>query len=105
MEMEGIPLAEMKEGANRLASEGRTVVFVAGEKKLLGLIGLSDVPKDSAKDAVRVLQGMGLKVAMLTGDNASTAGTIGATLGIERVLSDRSSGRQGGRNPEITGRP
>ena len=59
--------------AARLAGEGKTVVFVAGGGRAIGLMGFSDLPKPSARAAVAALKGMGLKVAMITGDNAATA--------------------------------
>ncbi|MDD5170920.1 MAG: copper-translocating P-type ATPase, partial [Syntrophales bacterium] len=88
MEQEGVDLGGLESDAARLAAAGKTVVFVAGEGKLLGVIGLSDVPKDSARGAVRALQSMGLTVMMMTGDNASTARAIGEVLGIDRILSE-----------------
>ena len=88
MVQEGIELGELAADASRLAAAGKTVVFVAGEGKLLGLIGLADTPKESAAAAVRTLQSLGLTVAMMTGDNAGTARAIGAALGIGMVLSE-----------------
>ncbi len=69
--------------AAALAGEGKTVVYVALEKKVMGLIALADVPKASAKQAVESLKSRGLKVAMVTGDNAGTAKSIAAQLGID----------------------
>jgi Cu+-exporting ATPase len=74
--------------AAKLADEGKTVVYVALEKTVIGLIALADTPKTSAKKAIENLKGRGLKVAMITGDNAGTAKAIAAQLGIENVLAD-----------------
>ena len=51
-------------------------------------MGFSDLPKPSAQAAVAALKGMGLKVAMITGDNAATGKAMGKALGIERVLAE-----------------
>ncbi len=74
--------------AERLAAEGKTSVFVAEGSRLLGLLGFSDQRKPSAAAAVAALKGMGLKVAMITGDNAGTANAMGKILGIDRILAE-----------------
>lgn len=74
--------------AVRLAGDGKTSVFVAEGGRLLGLLGFSDQPKPSASAAIAELKGMGLKVAMITGDNEGTANAMGKTLGIDRILSE-----------------
>jgi len=51
-------------------------------------VALSDVPKDTAAEAVEALKGMGLKVAMITGDNENTARATGRALGIDRVMAE-----------------
>ena len=68
--------------------EGKTVVYVALEKTVIGIIALADTPKASAKQAIENLKSRGLKVAMITGDNEGTAKAIAGQLGIERVLAD-----------------
>jgi Cu+-exporting ATPase len=78
----------MKGDAARLADEGKTSVFVAEDGRVLGLLGFSDQPKPSAAAAVAALKGMGLKVAMITGDNAGTAKAMGKILGIDRILAE-----------------
>jgi Cu+-exporting ATPase len=74
--------------ALRLSGEGKTSVFAAEGGRILGLLGFSDRPKPSAAAAIAALKGMGLKVAMITGDNAGTAGAMGKTLGIDRILAE-----------------
>jgi Cu+-exporting ATPase len=54
----------------------------------VGIIALSDVPKETAAEAVATLRHMGLRVALITGDNESTADAVARTLGIDRVLAD-----------------
>jgi len=88
LEGEGIAGGELENEAARLADEGKTSVFVSEGGRVLGLLGFSDQPKPSAAAAVAALKGMGLKVAMITGDNAGTAKAMGKTLGIDRILAE-----------------
>lgn len=88
MQKENISTSALDDAADRLALAGKTVVYVARDKKAFGLIALADVPKSSAKKAVEVLQGRGLKVAMVTGDNMGTAQAIARQLGIDKVLAE-----------------
>lgn len=70
------------------ARQGRTAVGVASGNQLLGMLALADVLKDEARSAVQGLVKSGLKVAMITGDNKSTAQAIAQEAGIERVSSE-----------------
>jgi P-type Cu+ transporter len=88
MREEGIPLNDFELAADRLAHEGKTCVFIAKKGVVIGLMALSDTVKASAKRAVAELKSMGLAVSMITGDNTSTAKTIGDSLGIDRVMAD-----------------
>jgi len=88
MDDQSVSVSTFNDAAAKLAGEGKTVVYVALEKKIIGLIALADVPKASAKQAVESLKRRGLKVAMVTGDNAGTAKSIAAQLGIERVMAE-----------------
>jgi Cu+-exporting ATPase len=88
METSGVKMNGLAEAATRLAGEGKTCVFVAEGNGVIGLLGLSDVPKASAAEALKVLRNMGLNVAMITGDNVQTARAVGAALGIDQVFAD-----------------
>jgi Cu+-exporting ATPase len=88
MKSEDVPVDKLDEQANQFIREGKTVVYVSSEKNVLGLIALADEPKASAKPAIERLKSMGLKVVMITGDNAGTAQAIAHQLGIERILAD-----------------
>ena len=90
LEKEGVVAggADIDSEAVRLAGDGKTSVFVAEGGRLLGLLGFSDQPKPSACAAIAELKRMGLKVAMITGDNEGTANAMGKTLGIDRILSE-----------------
>ncbi len=73
--------------AERLMSEGKTVVFVAIDGRLAGLLAVADPIKDGSRDAVRVLRRMGLDVVLLTGDNERVAMAIARAIGVERVVA------------------
>lgn len=94
MEAQGIALGELAVGAARLQGSGRTIVHVAMEGRLLGLIAIADAVRPTAADAVRTLRASGVKVAMLTGDNRPTAERIAADLGIDIVLADVLPGQK-----------
>ncbi len=83
----GVETVAMQEAAIRLASEGRTLMFVAGRGKLLGLIGIADPIKEGSREAVAGLRRMGIEVVLVTGDNAGTAQSIAKQAGIERVVA------------------
>jgi Cu+-exporting ATPase len=91
-----VALNGFDERAKALASQGKTCVFVARENKVVGVIGISDVAKESAREAVSALKTMGLNVAMITGDNESTARAVGAAVKIERVLAEVLPGDKAG---------
>jgi Cu+-exporting ATPase len=77
-------LSEVEE----LESQGKTVMFLAAEGKLAGLIAVADTVKDSAKEAVKELQNLGVEVYMITGDNERTAKAIASQVGITNVLAE-----------------
>jgi Cu+-exporting ATPase len=88
IEQEPLIFNGLAETGTRLSLEAKTCVFVAEGEQVAGIVALSDVPKDTAAETVKALQTMGLKVAMITGDNESTARAMGRTLGIDRVLAE-----------------
>lgn len=76
---------EMATRADELRSLGRTVMFVGVDGKFAGLVAVADPIKESTPDAIRQLHALGLRVIMLTGDNARTARTVADQLGIDDV--------------------
>ncbi len=78
-------MSALDQRASDFERQGRTVMFVAADKKLAGLLAVSDTIKSSTPEAVRTLHNLGLRVIMLTGDNQETARTVAETLGIDRV--------------------
>ena len=76
-------LAALDQRADALQLQGRTVMHVAIDRRLAGLIAVSDPIKDSTPEAVRSLHDLGLRLIMLTGDSEQTARTVAARLGID----------------------
>lgn len=83
-----IDIEELSEKSNQLAEEGKTPMYVAIEGKIGGLIAVADTVKPSSKEAVETLHEMGIKVAMITGDNRKTAEAIAKQVGIDIVLAE-----------------
>ncbi len=82
-----VEIALQKE-SDYLAQQGKTPMYVAIDDKLAGIIAVADVVKPSSKRAIEVLHGMGIEVAMITGDNRKTAEAIAGQVGIDRVLAE-----------------
>ncbi len=79
---------EIREKAEGLSSQGKTPLFFAKDKKLLGIIAVADTIKEDSPEAVKQLKNMGIRVVMLTGDNERTAKAIGEQVGVDDVVSD-----------------
>lgn len=77
----------MKKQAEALAEAGKTPLFFAKNKTLLGIIAVADTIKEDSPQAVKELQNMGIRVVMLTGDNERTAKAIGAQAGVDEVIA------------------
>jgi Cu2+-exporting ATPase len=88
LEREGVALDGLAARADELAGEGRTVVHVAVDGRAAALIAIADAPRETAVEAVRVLNDLGIQPVMLTGDNRQTAERIAAELGIDEVLAE-----------------
>jgi Cu+-exporting ATPase len=69
--------------AEELRNQGQTVMLVASDGKAAGIVGVADPIKESTPDAIRELRSAGMKVIMVTGDNATTAKAVADKLGIE----------------------
>jgi P-type Cu+ transporter len=78
----------LQQHQDKLQSLGKTVIWLAVEGKVQGIMGISDALKPSSATVVRALQRMGLEVIMLTGDNRHTAEVIAQEVGIQRVIAE-----------------
>jgi len=84
----GIDTTSVQTEKARLESLSKTVILIAVDRQLQGLMGISDALKPSSAQTVRALQRMGLEVVMLTGDNQQTADTIAQEVGIQTVIAE-----------------
>ena len=82
-----VDAAPLQKRAEALRGEGQTVMFVAIDGTLAGIIGVADPIKESTAEAIAALHREGLRVVMLTGDSETTARTVGAKLGIDDVIA------------------
>lgn len=88
MDREKIVYQDYLTQIEKLEVEGKTVMLIAVDKNLIGLIAVADTIKDSAKTGVEDLISKGIEVVMITGDNKRTAQAIASKLGIKRVLAE-----------------
>ncbi len=85
----GVVMTEAaEESAQSLQVEGQTVMFVAVNGRLAGLIGVADPVKSTAAEAVRALKDSGLRVVMVTGDNRRTADAVAKIVGVDEVIAE-----------------
>ena len=78
---------QLQEAAENLAQAGKTPLFFAQGKQLLGIIAVADVIKKDSPQAIQELRNMGIQVVMLTGDNERTAQTIAKQAGVDHVVA------------------
>lgn len=88
MEEEGVDIEIASEHAEKLAKEGKTPLYFARGKELLGIIGAGDKIKEGSKKAIEDLKKENIKVLMLTGDNSITAEAIKKEIGLDKVIAE-----------------
>lgn len=79
---------DIQSKADKLADEGKTPLFFAGNGNLYGIIAVADTIKEDSAAAINELKDMGIRVIMLTGDNRRTAKAMGKLAGVDEVISD-----------------
>ncbi|HEV8642051.1 MAG TPA: copper-translocating P-type ATPase [Methylomirabilota bacterium] len=84
----GVPVGDLAERADALRREGQTVMFVAVDGRVAGLVGVADPIKESTPEALRLLRESGLQIVMVTGDSRRTAEAVARRLGIEHVEAE-----------------
>ena len=88
MDDSGVAVSEaMRSAAAKLAEDGKTPLFIAGNGALLGVIAVADVVKEDSAQAIAALRDMGCEVVLLTGDNRRTAEAIARQVGVDRVIA------------------
>lgn len=88
MQEKGIDVSEQRQTIDALAQQGKTPLFFAKNKSIMGIIAVADVVKETSAAAVRELKDMNIDVVMLTGDNKATAKAIGDSCGIDNVVAE-----------------
>ena len=83
-----VDAAPVEKDVDALRREGQTVMLVAVDGKLAGLVGVADPIKETTPEAIRALHDEGLRIVMLTGDNETTAKAVAAKLGLDDVVAD-----------------
>ena len=84
----GIETTLLADRVESMREEGQTVMFVAVDKTLAGLLAVADPIKESTPEAIRQLHEEGLQVVMLTGDNRATAEAVAAKLNRDKVVAE-----------------
>ena len=87
MESIGADTAALRDAAEMLAAQGKTPLYFAEDRQLLGVIAVADVVKPDSAAAIAALRRSGCEVVLLTGDNQRTAEAIARQVGVDRVIA------------------
>jgi Cu+-exporting ATPase len=88
MEELAIGVGDLSRQADDLRADGQSVMFVAVDGRIAGLVGVADPIKETTPDAIRELHEEGIQIVMLTGDNPTTAEAVARRLGIDQVVAE-----------------
>lgn len=87
-----INILAVEDAVSRLRKEGKTVMYVAVDNRLAGIVAVADPIRESAKESVAALHGLGLRLVMATGDNITTAQSVADQLGVDEVHAGMTPG-------------
>ncbi len=88
MSLKGIDYESIEKTLESLENEGKTAMLVAVDSVLAGIVAVADTLKEQSAAAIREIENMGIRTAMITGDNRRTAAAIAEKVGISRVLAE-----------------
>jgi len=88
MNRENIALGALEEKSKSLADDGKTPMYMALDGKAAGIVAVADTVKEDSAEAIKALQGLGIEVVMITGDNRRTAEAIARKVGVTHVLAE-----------------
>jgi Cu+-exporting ATPase len=88
LEDAGVAAGELGQAADHWRRDGQTVMFVAVDRRVVGLLGVADPIKETTAEAIRQLHGEGIRIVMLTGDNRMTAEAVAKRLNIDEVIPE-----------------
>lgn len=86
MKSKGVAFDE--DSYEKLALQGKTIIFILEDMKLLGYLALTDIVRDEAREAISQLKSINVNSVMLTGDNQRVASYVGKELGIDQVMAE-----------------
>ncbi|KAI3348973.1 heavy metal translocating P-type ATPase [Clostridium botulinum] len=88
MQEKNVDISSLDAQSERLSNEGKTPMYISINSELKGIIAVADTVKENSEEAIETLHSMGIKVAMITGDNKNTANAIAKQVGIDIVLAE-----------------
>src|SRR5260370_27670565 len=88
MHAAGVDIGAAHEASERLRRTGQTIMFLAIDARLAGILAVGDPLKESTPPALQALKALGLRLVMLTGDSRTTADAVAAGLPIDEVIAD-----------------
>ncbi|QPE17245.1 cadmium-translocating P-type ATPase [Providencia rettgeri] len=88
MKQLGLDVSHFQQSAQRLGEQGKSPLYAAIDGRLAAIIAVADPIKETTPEAINALHALGLKVAMITGDNAATAAAIAKQLGIDEIAAE-----------------
>src|SRR5262245_64287489 len=88
MAREGVEAGELDARVQALASDGKTAIYVAVDRRMAGVVAVADTIRESARQAVRSLHEFGVQTVMLTGDNHRTAEAVARQLQMDQVIAE-----------------
>ncbi len=88
MDESGVTVEHAVARAEALRTEGKTVMFLAADSALAGLVAVADPVKETTAEALAALRAEGLEIIMLTGDNAATAKAVAAKVAVDQVIAE-----------------
>ena len=88
MKEKNVDISSLDAQSERLSNDGKTPMYISMNSELKGIIAVADTVKENSKEAIEILHSMGIKVAMITGDNKNTANAIAKQVGIDIVLAE-----------------
>ena len=94
MQAHGIATDVLDNAASRLAAEGKSLIYVAADKALIGIAAFSDTLKDSSTQAVAALKQLGIRTVMITGDHQAVADTVAKQVGVDSFEAQVLPGRK-----------
>jgi P-type Cu+ transporter len=94
MDEHRINILEVKDMVARLREEGKTVVYLAVDNRLAGIVAVTDPIRESAKESIATLHELGVRIVMATGDNVTTAKSVAGQLGVDEVHAGLTPGEK-----------